>query len=102
MQFRSPEARDGLINASLAPMRYVDDSGVPTETYPMNPNGSALGIAGICSANGRHLAMMPHPERAVLGWQWAWAPSPLRASLEPSPWLHMFYNAAAWCQTSRE
>ncbi|KAM9435319.1 phosphoribosylformylglycinamidine synthase [Clarias gariepinus] len=98
MQFSSPEAQQQLVSASLAPLRYVDDSGVPTETYPMNPNGSALGIAGICSSDGRHLAMMPHPERTVLDWQWAWAPAPLRASLRASPWLRMFHNAAVWCQ----
>ncbi|XP_059368868.1 phosphoribosylformylglycinamidine synthase-like [Carassius carassius] len=100
MQFRSPEAQKKLIGASLAPLRYVDDSGTPTEIYPMNPNGSAQGIAGICTADGRHLAMMPHPERAVLGWQWAWAPQHLRGSLEASPWLSMFRNAAVWCQSS--
>uniref|UniRef100_A0A9J7X8J7 Phosphoribosylformylglycinamidine synthase n=1 Tax=Cyprinus carpio carpio TaxID=630221 RepID=A0A9J7X8J7_CYPCA len=88
MQFRSPEAQKKLIDGSLAPLRYLDDSGTPTEIYPMNPNGSAQGVAGICSADGRHLAMMPHPERAVLGWQWA------------SPWLSMFRNAAVWCQSS--
>uniref|UniRef100_A0A671L7Y8 Phosphoribosylformylglycinamidine synthase n=1 Tax=Sinocyclocheilus anshuiensis TaxID=1608454 RepID=A0A671L7Y8_9TELE len=100
MQFRSPEAQKKLIGASLAPLRYVDDSGTPTEIYPMNPNGSAQGVAGICSADGRHLAIMPHPERAVLGWQWAWAPQHLRGSLEASPWLSMFRNAAVWCQSS--
>ncbi|XP_058612019.1 phosphoribosylformylglycinamidine synthase [Onychostoma macrolepis] len=100
MQFRSPEAQKKLIGASLAPLRYVDDSGTPTEIYPMNPNGSAQGVAGICSADGRHLAMMPHPERAVLGWQWAWAPQHLRESLKASPWLSMFRNAAVWCQSS--
>ncbi|XP_052442517.1 phosphoribosylformylglycinamidine synthase [Carassius gibelio] len=100
MQFRSPEAQKKLISASLAPLRYVDDLGTPTEIYPMNPNGSAQGIAGICSADGRHLAMMPHPERAVLGWQWAWAPQHLRGSIEASPWLSMFRNAAVWCQSS--
>ncbi|KTG05489.1 hypothetical protein cypCar_00020975 [Cyprinus carpio] len=76
MQFRSPEAQKKLIDGSLAPLRYLDDSGTPTEIYPMNPNGSAQGVAGICSADGRHLAMMPHPERAVLGWQWAWHSAP--------------------------
>uniref|UniRef100_A0A673G568 Phosphoribosylformylglycinamidine synthase n=1 Tax=Sinocyclocheilus rhinocerous TaxID=307959 RepID=A0A673G568_9TELE len=100
MQFRFPEAQKKLIGASLAPLRYVDDSGTPTEIYPMNPNGSAQGVAGICSADGRHLAMMPHPERAVLGWQWAWAPQHLRGSLEASPWLSMLRNAAVWCQSS--
>uniref|UniRef100_A0A9R1SCR3 Phosphoribosylformylglycinamidine synthase n=2 Tax=Cyprinus carpio TaxID=7962 RepID=A0A9R1SCR3_CYPCA len=100
MQFRSPEAQKKLIGASLAPLRYVDDLGTPTEIYPMNPNGSAQGVAGLCSADGRHLAMMPHPERAVLSWQWAWAPQHLRGSLEASPWLSMFRNAAVWCQSS--
>lgn len=100
MQFRSPEAQKKLIDASLAPLRYVDDSGTPTEIYPMNPNGSAQGVAGICSADGRHLAMMPHPERAVLGWQWPWAPQHLREPLKASPWLSMFRNAAVWCQSS--
>uniref|UniRef100_A0A8C1VAF0 Phosphoribosylformylglycinamidine synthase n=1 Tax=Cyprinus carpio TaxID=7962 RepID=A0A8C1VAF0_CYPCA len=100
MQFRSPEAQKKLIGASLAPLRYVDDSGTPTEIYPMNPNGSAQGVAGLCSADGRHLAMMPHPERAILSWQWAWAPQHLRGSLEASPWLSMFRNAAVWCQSS--
>uniref|UniRef100_A0A8C1V981 Phosphoribosylformylglycinamidine synthase n=1 Tax=Cyprinus carpio TaxID=7962 RepID=A0A8C1V981_CYPCA len=69
-------------------LRYLDDSGTPTEIYPMNPNGSAQGVAGICSAD------------AVLGWQWAWAPQHLRGSLEASLWLSMFRNAAVWCQSS--
>lgn len=98
VQFSSPKAQDQVIGGSLAPLRYVDDAGSPTEQYPQNPNGSPEGVAGLCSADGRHLAMMPHPERAVLSWQWAWAPQPLRASLSPSPWLSMFKNATAWCQ----
>lgn len=101
MQFRTDEARKQVIHGSLAPLRYVDDSGRPTEEYPLNPNGSPEGVAGVCSADGRHLAMMPHPERATLGWQWAWVPGPLRSSMAPSPWLSMFKNAAAWCQASQ-
>ncbi|XP_062412809.1 phosphoribosylformylglycinamidine synthase [Sardina pilchardus] len=102
MQFRSDEARKQVIDGSLAPLRYADDSGRPTEEYPLNPNGSPEGVAGVCSADGRHLAMMPHPERATLGWQWAWVPGPLRARMAPSsPWLSMFKNAASWCQTSQ-
>ncbi|KAG7487705.1 hypothetical protein MATL_G00026240 [Megalops atlanticus] len=99
VQFSSPQAKNRVIGGSLAPLRYVDDSGSPTEQYPQNPNGSPQGVAGICSPDGRHLAMMPHPERTVLSWQWAWAPEPFRASLTSSPWLTMFKNAAAWCQT---
>ena len=47
----------------LAPIRYVDDDSKITEAYPFNPNGSPGGIAALCSPGGRHLAMMPHPER---------------------------------------
>ncbi|MBN3298434.1 PUR4 synthase, partial [Amia calva] len=97
MQFRSPSVLQRLLSGSLAPLRYVDDAGSPTERYPLNPNGSPQGLAGLCSADGRHLAMMPHPERAVLSWQWPWAPASFGAALTPSPWLTMFQNAAAWC-----
>ncbi|CAL8270906.1 unnamed protein product [Arctogadus glacialis] len=100
MQFSSPEAQSQVISGGLAPLRYLDDGGAPTEEYPLNPNGSPQGLAGLCSRDGRHLAMMPHPERCTLGWQWPWAPRDLRASLSPSPWLRMFTNAAAWCGSS--
>jgi phosphoribosylformylglycinamidine synthase len=82
----------------LAPVRYVDDEAMITEAYPFNPNGSPAGIAGLCSPDGRHLAMMPHPERAVLTWQWGWMPEHLKKSLEASPWLRMFQNAREWCE----
>lgn len=48
---------------------FVDDANCPTEAYPFNPNGSPDGIAGLCSEDGRHLAVMPHPERCFLTWQ---------------------------------
>jgi phosphoribosylformylglycinamidine synthase len=82
----------------LAPVRYVDDDGAITESYPFNPNGSPSGIAGLCSPDGRHLAMMPHPERAVLPWQWGWMPEQMKRSLAASPWLRMFQNAREWCE----
>jgi phosphoribosylformylglycinamidine synthase len=82
----------------LAPIRYVDDGSKITEAYPFNPNGSPAGIAGLCSPDGRHLAMMPHPERAVLIWQWGWLPGELKNSLNASPWIKMFQNARAWCE----
>ena len=80
----------------LIPLRYVDDSANATEVYPHNPNGSTNGIAGLCSADGRHLVMMPHPERAFRTWQWGWLP-PGWEKLEASPWLRMFQNARTWC-----
>uniref|UniRef100_A0A3Q4I9K2 phosphoribosylformylglycinamidine synthase n=1 Tax=Neolamprologus brichardi TaxID=32507 RepID=A0A3Q4I9K2_NEOBR len=97
VQFCSSRAQDLIISGGLAPLRYLDDQGHPTEEYPLNPNGSPQGIAGLCSRDGRHLAMMPHPERCTLTWQWPWAPRDFRPSLTPSPWLHMFKNAASWC-----
>uniref|UniRef100_A0A672ZJ90 Phosphoribosylformylglycinamidine synthase n=1 Tax=Sphaeramia orbicularis TaxID=375764 RepID=A0A672ZJ90_9TELE len=100
MQFSSSQAQDQIISGGLAPLRYLDDQGHPTEEYPLNPNGSPQGIAGLCSADGKHLAMMPHPERCTLSWQWPWAPRDFRPSLEPSPWLRMFKNAAAWCSST--
>jgi len=82
----------------LAPVRFVDDDSRITVTYPFNPNGSPAGIAGLCSPDGRHLAMMPHPERSVLTWQWGWMPGDLKKSLAASPWLKMFQNAREWCE----
>ena len=76
------------------------DAGQATEAYPFNPNGSPLGLAGLCSADGRHLAMMPHPERAYLPWQCHWLPQQLKR-LQVSPWLRMFQNAYQWCQGSK-
>jgi len=87
----------------LVPLRYVDDDGKATEAYPFNPNGSPEGIVGLCSQDGRHLAMMPHPERVTIWpWQWPWAPEawlegPSR--LEASPWIRMFQNVQMWCDS---
>ena len=61
---RTPPALLAAVAAGgLVPLYYVDDAGAPTEAYPFNPNGSSRGIAGLTSPDGRHLAMMPHPER---------------------------------------
>jgi len=83
---------------NLAPIRYVDDYGLETEEYPFNPNGSQNGITGVCDKTGRHLAMMPHPERTFLKWQWAYLPLNLRKEWEVSPWLKMVQNAYEWCK----
>lgn len=80
----------------LAPLRYADSSGMITERYPSNPNGSGLGIAALCSADGRHLAMMPHPERVFLRWQWPYWPREWD-EMNTSPWLRLFRNARRWC-----
>ncbi|UCD46407.1 MAG: phosphoribosylformylglycinamidine synthase [Deltaproteobacteria bacterium] len=83
---------------SLAPVRYVDDRRQPTTQYPFNPNGSVNGIAALCSPDGRHLAVMPHPERTFLKWQWGFMPEKWKDNLTSSPWLRMFRNARGWCE----
>jgi phosphoribosylformylglycinamidine synthase len=93
-----------VIDMNIAPVRYVDDAGQITGSYPFNPNGSPEGIAALCSPDGRHLAIMPHPERTFLKWQWPWMPEEWRTGmnghppLEASPWLRMFQNAREWCE----
>ncbi|OGQ96378.1 MAG: phosphoribosylformylglycinamidine synthase [Deltaproteobacteria bacterium RIFOXYD12_FULL_57_12] len=81
----------------LTALAFVDDQGQPTEAYPFNPNGSPDGLTGLCSPDGRHLAMMPHPERSFLPWQAHWLPADMKKNLAVSPWLTMFQNAFAWC-----
>jgi phosphoribosylformylglycinamidine synthase len=88
---------DKIISEGLAPVRFTDDSGVPTEIYPFNPNGSPLGIAALCSPDGRHFAIMPHPERTCRVWNWAWMPEEMKKGLQVSPWLKLFQNAREWC-----
>ncbi len=65
--------------------------------YPGNPNGSDFDVAGICSADGRHLAMMPHLERAIFPWQNAWYPANRRND-EVTPWIEAFVNARKWVE----
>jgi phosphoribosylformylglycinamidine synthase len=77
----------------LAPLRYVNDENQETEAYPFNPNGSPHGIAGLCSQDGRHLALMPHPERCFLKWQLPYMTNEMRESYQVAPWLRFFQNA---------
>ncbi len=65
--------------------------------YPGNPNGSDYNVAGICSKDGRHLAMMPHPERAIFPWQNAYYPANRKAD-EVTPWIEAFVNARRWIE----
>ena len=65
--------------------------------YPGNPNGSNYNVAGICSKDGRHLAMMPHLERSIFPWQQAWYPTDRRKD-EVTPWIEAFVNARRWVE----
>ena len=101
LHFPDPKLMDEVINQKLVPMVFVDDEGRVdgkiSESYPFNPNGSPFGMTGLCTPDGRHLAMMPHPERSFLKWQWPWMPGYLKDGTKESPWIQMFQNAREWC-----
>jgi phosphoribosylformylglycinamidine synthase len=98
LSFPDPEIARQVQAQSLATLCFVDDQGEATTSYPMNPNGSPGGLTGLCTPDGRHLAMMPHPERTFLKWQAPWLPEGMKQELAASPWLRMFQNAYAWCE----
>jgi phosphoribosylformylglycinamidine synthase len=98
LYFPDKDMMQDVLQKNLAPIRFVDDNAGHTETYPFNPNGSPLGITALCSPDGRHLAMMPHPERTFLKWQWAYMPEDWKRNLKASPWLKMFQNVRRWCE----
>jgi len=100
LEFPEPAMLAEVHDRGLAAVAYVDDEGEPTERYPFNPNGSPRGLTGLCTPDGRHLAMMPHPERAFLSWQAHYLPDDMRG-LAASPWLRMFQNAHAWVMENR-
>lgn len=79
-------------------MNYVDNTNNSTLKYPFNPNGSYNGVTGLCSNDGRHLGMMPHPERCYLNWQLPWMPVSYDDTNKYSPWFLMFLNAYEWCE----
>lgn len=66
-------------------------------TYPANPNGSPEGIAGVCSSDGRHLAVMPHPERCLRPWNWAHYQMD-RQDDTVTPWIELFINGRKWLE----
>ena len=64
--------------------------------YPGNPNGSPEAVAAVCSPDGRHLAMMPHPERCLRPWNWAYYPD--RSDDTVTPWIELFINGRIWLE----
>ena len=71
------------------------------DSYPANPNGSPRAIAGLASADGRHLAMMPHLERAIFPWQCAYYPETHKKD-EVTPWISAFVNAKKWIEKNKK
>ena len=86
-KFSFPQGSEGFNTA----LRYN------YEEYPANPNGSPEAIAAVCSNDGRHLAMMPHPERCIYPHNWAHYPAH-RTADKVSPWFEMFLNAKYWIE----
>jgi phosphoribosylformylglycinamidine synthase len=80
-----------LASDAAVGLRYIDTYGKVTQHYPLNPNGSVHGVAGVTSTDGRALILMPHPERIALGVQHTWT-----RTLQHSPWQRMFDNARKW------
>ncbi len=85
-----PNAEPGL-----ACLRFVDNHGRATEHYPHNPNGSADGLTGFTSSDGRATILMPHPERVFRSSQLSWRP---QSWGDASPWMRIFVNARLWLQ----
>jgi phosphoribosylformylglycinamidine synthase len=79
-----------LLAQGQVALQYVDTREQPTQIYPCNPNGSALGLAGLCSADGRVTSLMPHPERVFRAVQNSWAPKDWP---EDGGWMRLFRNA---------
>jgi phosphoribosylformylglycinamidine synthase len=100
LHFPDPTLLNKVKENGMTPLVYVDDNGLATEEYPFNPNGSVEGLAGLCSGDGRHLALMPHPERVFLPWQAHYLPEEMKG-LAVSPWMQMFSNAYQWCMAGR-
>jgi phosphoribosylformylglycinamidine synthase len=78
---------------AIAAMRYVDNAGAATQTYPFNPNGSPGGLTAVTTADGRFTAMMPHPERVFRNIQMSWTNLDRN---ELSPWMQLWRNARKW------
>ncbi|MDB5731966.1 MAG: phosphoribosylformylglycinamidine synthase, partial [Variovorax sp.] len=83
----------GEASRAIAALRFVDHQGQPTERYPFNPNGSAGGLTGVTTANGRFTAVMPHPERVFRNIQMSWTPGTQDGF---SPWMQLWRNARRW------
>jgi len=91
---------EGRFNLEFPETNYHIPAKYSYSSYPANPNGSDYNAACIASKDGRHLAIMPHLERAIFPWQWAYYPSE-RSDDQVSPWIEAFVNAKNWISKYR-
>jgi phosphoribosylformylglycinamidine synthase len=89
-EFDSGSSAGASLAQNVVTLQYVDHRDQPTERYPFNPNGSALGLAGLCSSDGRVTSIMPHPERVFRSVQNSWVS---KAWAEDGGWMRLFRNA---------
>jgi phosphoribosylformylglycinamidine synthase len=89
-EFSSEASLQAALAGNNVALQYVDHYGAVTQDYPLNPNGSAQGITGLTSDDGRFTIMMPHPERVFRSVQNSWYPDDWG---EDGPWMRMFRNA---------
>lgn len=97
--FEKEKDLETLTTTSTMALGFIDNYGSPAgrNRYPFNPNGSVLGITGVCSGDGRVLAMMPHPERVIRGVCNTWGTQDERLNWNSSsPWIQLFRNAFNW------
>ncbi|MCF6177172.1 MAG: phosphoribosylformylglycinamidine synthase [Victivallaceae bacterium] len=92
---------EGKFSLPDAETEYMIPAKYNYSEYPGNPNGSDYSAAAICSHNGRHLAMMPHLERAIFPWQWGNYPAE-RQSDRLTPWIEAFTNAVEWVKNQQK
>jgi phosphoribosylformylglycinamidine synthase len=90
---RAAFANEGDAKKALIALRYVDGNGRVADGYPLNPNGSPDGIAGLATRDGRVTILMPHPERTLRTANYSWAP---RGWGDDGPWMRIFRNARKW------
>ncbi len=88
---RFVDNKQALAQSSIA--RSATEDPVYTELYPLNPNGSPLGMTALTTSTGRVAIIMPHPERVFRSACMSWAPKDWP---EDSPWMKLFYNARNW------
>jgi phosphoribosylformylglycinamidine synthase len=86
---------EGKFHLPLPESEYNVVAKFSYDEYPGNPNGSSYNVAAVASKDGRHLAIMPHPERTIFPWQCGYYPTE-RWSDQVTPWIEAFVNAKNW------
>ncbi len=92
-EFQAGGSAKKAFDKALVTLRYITNEGFAAQSYPFNPNGSPMGLTGLCNEDGRFTIMMPHPERVFRSVQNTWQNN---HKGEDAPWMRMFRNARKW------